>query len=199
MAAPMIPPAAAPDFLAAHGWAGREIQPLAGDASFRRYFRVVDGDAPGGADGRAAAARGPAAVRRRRRMAGARRACRAPAILARDLDARPAAARRFRRRPAARGARRRAGARARALRARDRSCSSISTRTPPMPGLPAARARPVARRAAAVPRLVLPGARPRRRRDGLSRRLARRCWRRSPPTASARSPCCATIMPRTSC
>ena len=40
MAAPMIPPAAAPAFLAAHGWGGAEIRPLAGDASFRRYFRV---------------------------------------------------------------------------------------------------------------------------------------------------------------
>ncbi len=48
MAAPfktsMIPPAAAPAFLAANGWAGAEIRPLAGDASFRRYFRVHDGD-----------------------------------------------------------------------------------------------------------------------------------------------------------
>src|SRR3546814_12948492 len=41
MAPPMIPPAAAPAFLAAHGWEGAEILPLAGDASFRRYFRVV--------------------------------------------------------------------------------------------------------------------------------------------------------------
>jgi aminoglycoside/choline kinase family phosphotransferase len=39
----MIPPAAAPDFLAAHGWDGADILPLAGDASFRRYFRVVRG------------------------------------------------------------------------------------------------------------------------------------------------------------
>ncbi len=39
----MIPPAAAPDFLAAHGWEGAQILPLAGDASFRRYFRVVRG------------------------------------------------------------------------------------------------------------------------------------------------------------
>lgn len=45
MAAPMIPPAAAPAFLAAHGWEGAEILPLAGDASFRRYFRVVRGGA----------------------------------------------------------------------------------------------------------------------------------------------------------
>jgi N-acetylmuramate 1-kinase len=44
MAAPMIPPPHAPDFLAAHGWRGCEIRPLAGDASFRRYFRIVDGD-----------------------------------------------------------------------------------------------------------------------------------------------------------
>jgi aminoglycoside/choline kinase family phosphotransferase len=45
MAAPMIPPAAAPDFLERHGWGGAKILPLAGDASFRRYFRVVrDGE-----------------------------------------------------------------------------------------------------------------------------------------------------------
>jgi len=44
MAVSMTPPAAAPDFLATAGWAGAEILPLAGDASFRRYFRVV---APG--------------------------------------------------------------------------------------------------------------------------------------------------------
>ena len=40
----MIPPAHAPAFLAAHGWGDAQILPLAGDASFRRYFRVVDGD-----------------------------------------------------------------------------------------------------------------------------------------------------------
>jgi aminoglycoside/choline kinase family phosphotransferase len=43
MAAPMIPPATAPEFLQRHGWGGAEIRPLAGDASFRRYFRVVQG------------------------------------------------------------------------------------------------------------------------------------------------------------
>lgn len=43
MAAPMIPPPHAPDFLAALGWEGCEIRPLAGDASFRRYFRIADG------------------------------------------------------------------------------------------------------------------------------------------------------------
>jgi aminoglycoside/choline kinase family phosphotransferase len=43
MAVVMLPPATAPDFLAANGWAGAAIVPLAGDASFRRYFRVVDG------------------------------------------------------------------------------------------------------------------------------------------------------------
>ena len=43
MAGPMIPPPHAHEFLAGCGWAGAEIQPLAGDASFRRYFRVVDG------------------------------------------------------------------------------------------------------------------------------------------------------------
>ena len=44
MAPSMTPPPHAPDFLAASGWEGAEILPLAGDASFRRYFRVVDGD-----------------------------------------------------------------------------------------------------------------------------------------------------------
>ena len=42
--ADMIPPAGASSFLAAHGWAGARIAPLAGDASFRRYFRVHQGD-----------------------------------------------------------------------------------------------------------------------------------------------------------
>jgi N-acetylmuramate 1-kinase len=37
----MIPPPAAPAFLAKCGWEGCEIVPLAGDASFRRYFRVL--------------------------------------------------------------------------------------------------------------------------------------------------------------
>ena len=44
MASTMTPPVHAPEFLAASGWGGAEILPLAGDASFRRYFRVVEGD-----------------------------------------------------------------------------------------------------------------------------------------------------------
>ena len=44
MAAPMIPPDTAPTFLASCGWAGARIEPLAGDASFRRYFRVLRDD-----------------------------------------------------------------------------------------------------------------------------------------------------------
>ena len=44
MAPAMSPPAHAHDFLATCGWQGAEIVPLAGDASFRRYFRVVDGE-----------------------------------------------------------------------------------------------------------------------------------------------------------
>ena len=40
----MIPPAQASRFLAAHGWEGAEIRPLAGDASFRRYFRIHAAD-----------------------------------------------------------------------------------------------------------------------------------------------------------
>lgn len=38
----MNPPSAAPAFLERHGWAGAKVVPLAGDASFRRYFRVTD-------------------------------------------------------------------------------------------------------------------------------------------------------------
>jgi aminoglycoside/choline kinase family phosphotransferase len=41
VAAAMIPPDYAHEFLAAAGWAGARIEPLAGDASFRRYFRVT--------------------------------------------------------------------------------------------------------------------------------------------------------------
>lgn len=44
MAADLNPPDAAPEFLDRVGWGDGEILPLAGDASFRRYFRVV---APG--------------------------------------------------------------------------------------------------------------------------------------------------------
>lgn len=40
----MNPPESAPAFLAEAGWGGAEIRPLAGDASFRRYFRVVEHD-----------------------------------------------------------------------------------------------------------------------------------------------------------
>jgi len=39
----MTPPAGADEFLASCGWQGAEIRPLAGDASFRRYFRVIRG------------------------------------------------------------------------------------------------------------------------------------------------------------
>ncbi|WP_298397247.1 phosphotransferase [Sphingobium sp.] len=39
----MIPPATTPDFLAKAGWGDAAVVPLAGDASFRRYFRVLDG------------------------------------------------------------------------------------------------------------------------------------------------------------
>jgi aminoglycoside/choline kinase family phosphotransferase len=44
MASTMIPPPHAHEFLASCGWPEAQILPLAGDASFRRYFRVVDGD-----------------------------------------------------------------------------------------------------------------------------------------------------------
>ena len=37
----MAPPAGLDAFLAAHGWADAQVSPVAGDASFRRYFRVA--------------------------------------------------------------------------------------------------------------------------------------------------------------
>ena len=36
----MAPPAGLDDFLKSHGWEGAVVTPVAGDASFRRYFRV---------------------------------------------------------------------------------------------------------------------------------------------------------------
>lgn len=42
MAAEMNPPAAASAFLTSAGWGNARIEPLTGDASFRRYFRVID-------------------------------------------------------------------------------------------------------------------------------------------------------------
>ncbi len=38
----MIPPPATPAFLARAGWGDAQVLPLAGDASFRRYFRVAE-------------------------------------------------------------------------------------------------------------------------------------------------------------
>jgi hypothetical protein len=43
MAIDLTPPADAAAFLAANGWGGAAVAPLAGDASFRRYFRVAAG------------------------------------------------------------------------------------------------------------------------------------------------------------
>lgn len=43
MVNPMIPPAQARPFLERAGWGDARIAPLAGDASFRRYFRISDG------------------------------------------------------------------------------------------------------------------------------------------------------------
>jgi aminoglycoside/choline kinase family phosphotransferase len=40
----MTLPAGIDAFLAKAGWAGADIEPLAGDASFRRYFRIRNGD-----------------------------------------------------------------------------------------------------------------------------------------------------------
>jgi aminoglycoside/choline kinase family phosphotransferase len=40
----MIPPPGAKAFLAKHGWAAADLLPVAGDASFRRYFRAVEPD-----------------------------------------------------------------------------------------------------------------------------------------------------------
>lgn len=43
MAFDMTPPIAAEEFLEKAGWAGAELVPVAGDASFRRYFRASKG------------------------------------------------------------------------------------------------------------------------------------------------------------
>ncbi|WP_430625033.1 aminoglycoside phosphotransferase family protein [Rhizorhabdus histidinilytica] len=82
----MTPPPHAPAFLDRAGWGGGDIRPLAGDASFRRYFRVHrDGDSavlmdapPEHEDSRPflAVAEHLAAI-----------GFRAPRVLARDLEA----------------------------------------------------------------------------------------------------------------
>ncbi len=46
--ADMTPPPGAAAFLDAHGWGGAQILPVAGDASFRRYFRAIEGAEEGG-------------------------------------------------------------------------------------------------------------------------------------------------------
>jgi aminoglycoside/choline kinase family phosphotransferase len=81
----MIPPASAPDFLVAHGWEGFEIVPLAGDASFRRYFRIHRGE------NRAVLMDAPPAHEDSRPFIAAAEwlaeaGLSAPAILARDLE-----------------------------------------------------------------------------------------------------------------
>ncbi|MDB5686608.1 MAG: aminoglycoside phosphotransferase [Rhizorhabdus sp.] len=85
MATQMIPPPAAPAFLDTAGWSDARIVPLAGDASFRRYFRVVK-------DGRTAVLMDapPEHEDSRPFLAVARHLAhigfRAPRILAEDLD-----------------------------------------------------------------------------------------------------------------
>lgn len=44
MATDMKPPATAAEFLTQYGWGDAQLSPVAGDASFRRYFRVQSGD-----------------------------------------------------------------------------------------------------------------------------------------------------------
>ena len=138
--------------------------------------------AHGGADGCAAAARGPAPVHR-----GGRMACSAglsaPPILARDLDRGLLLLGDFGDDAAARDARRRSAARARPLRlATDVLVHFTVTRRC---RAQAPRPRPVARRTDALYRLVLPGCRAGVDAE-LSRRRGAKCWCRSPATGSGR-------------
>ena len=85
MAAEMTPPVAAPDFLTRAGWGDARIEPLAGDATFRRYFRVIQ---PGR---RAVLMDAPPPHEDPRPFLGVARHLRAlgfaaPAVLAEDLD-----------------------------------------------------------------------------------------------------------------
>ena len=132
MAAPMIPPPHAPDFLAA-SVGGAEILPLAGDASFRRYFRVVQGersavlmDAP------------PPHEDPRPFIAVAewlhRRGLSAPEILARDLDKGLLLLGDFGDCAAARNARRRIRSASASCTSSRPTCSFTSTATRQWPG-----------------------------------------------------------------
>ncbi|WP_265571509.1 aminoglycoside phosphotransferase family protein [Sphingomicrobium nitratireducens] len=82
----MIPPESTPVFLAAAGWGDAAVSPLAGDASFRRYFRV---DHP--AHGRAVLMDAPPEHEDSRPFIAIAehldaQGLRAPRILARDLE-----------------------------------------------------------------------------------------------------------------
>ncbi|WP_343347268.1 phosphotransferase [Sphingomicrobium sp. XHP0239] len=83
----MTPPTHAPAFLDEAGWEGAAISPLAGDASFRRYFRVDHPD-----HGRAVLMDAPPEHEDSRPFIAIAehldaQGLRAPRILARDLDA----------------------------------------------------------------------------------------------------------------
>jgi aminoglycoside/choline kinase family phosphotransferase len=83
----MIPPASCDRFLADAGWGGARVEPLAGDASFRRYFRVHHPD-----HGAAVLMDAPPPHEDPRLFIAVAewlvgRGFSAPAILARDLDA----------------------------------------------------------------------------------------------------------------
>ena len=196
MASPMKPPAHAPDFLAASGWAGRRDP-----AACRR--RVVPPLFPRGArrsecgaDGRAAAARGPAAVHRGRRMA-ASGGLSAPANPRARPRQRAAAARRFRRARDCANARRRSAARAGAVRACDRRARPSAPASADA-GPEAARARSMARGAELFTDWYCPAVGARGGCGRLSRGVAEVLGPVA-ATGSAQSPCFATITPRTSC
>ena len=199
MAAPMNPPPHAPDFLAACGWGGardpaacrRRIVPPLFPGDRRRARSAVLMDAP------------PPHEDPRPFIAVAEwlvgHGLSAPEILARDLDKGLLLLGDFGDVAPARDPRRRPAARARALRARDRR--------PGSPARPSADGRAASRTGSTSgwrswscsPTGIARRSDSEVDADGLSRRRGARCWSRSRVTASARSPCFATIMPRTSC
>ena len=180
----MIPPAHADAFLASCGWTGARIEPLAGDASFRRYFRVV------GEDRSAVLMDAPPPLEDVRPFVAvaewlAKVGLSAPEIIARDLDRGLLLLDDF------------GDWRLREMLdddpSQERRLYELATDVlihlhsfDADAGPAAAGARPVARGAGAVHRLVLPGARARGRRRRLPRGVDRGARARSPTTALGR-------------
>ena len=181
MAPDMNPPAGAAAFLDGLGWGDADVLPLAGDASFRRYFRVAGPWPQRDPDGCAAAARGPASRSSTSREWLTRARLSGAGDLRHRPDAGPRPARGFRRRADARDGRCRARIAAAAVRGGGRYPDPAARRAGR--AVEAVRPQGAAPRGRSAGRMVLPGGRARCRASTSitprGTRCSRRRWRPS--------------------